>query len=81
MEILWIIPAALIGGILGRMVWYPLPKHIRDWAYPFYDCMQCVGQEEWRGCYCSYNDAYGPCDPYGSWYNRVARWFVDRRRR
>jgi hypothetical protein len=28
--------------------------------YPPYDCQQCVGQEEWRGCYCAYYGAPAP---------------------
>ena len=29
-------------------------------AWPAYECELCVGQEEWRGCYCAYHGASAP---------------------
>lgn len=49
----------------GRATWAGTPadmlkRQVRVWLYPYYDCQQCVGQEEWQGCYCAYYEAVAP---------------------
>lgn len=48
----------------------------RELAYPYYPCQLCVGQEEWRGCYCSYHGAYAPGSGAAPWWVRILRKFV-----
>ncbi len=51
-------------------------------AYPYYECEDCIGVcfdgGHFRGCYCDYYKAYGPCDDHGRWWNRAARWLHTR---
>lgn len=45
-----------------------------NWAWPFYDCELCVGQEYWQGCYCAYYEADGPCSPYTPLWRMALRY-------
>lgn len=82
-------PAAMMRGGVGSWHWTgrapyaPTPwdmlrGHVRRLLWPSYNCRQCVGQEEWRGCYCAYYGAPGPGEgPSGArvWARGLAqRW-------
>lgn len=58
--------------------WPWLLRLLRAFAFPYYMCEQCVGQESWQGCYCAYYDAMGPCDMWRSPQREFARRLVCR---
>ena len=37
-----------------------LHRLIFDFAWPRYECCQCVGQDYWQGCECDYRGAIAP---------------------
>lgn len=51
-------------------------RKVYDLAYPPYDCEQCVGQEPWQGCYCSYHGAVAPGENHVEWWRGLLRRFV-----
>jgi hypothetical protein len=68
-------PAIPASQWTGRGPWAGSPmdvlrRHVRKALYPSYACEQCVGQEEWQGCYCAYYGAPAPnCGP-----SRLRHW-------
>lgn len=47
-----------------HMSW--LHRALYDYAYPDYECEQCVGQYLWAGCECHHHGLPGPCVEIGA---------------
>lgn len=48
---------------LPRQVWTQLDWWLADFGWPFFECGNCIGMQEY-GCYCAYHDAIAPgCGP------------------
>jgi hypothetical protein len=74
----------ITNGVFGSAHWtgrrhgLSPAEMLRGWLrtrlYPSYECEQCVGQEPWRGCYCSYYGATAPGEgpgPIRAWLRRA----------
>lgn len=51
------------GGELGPWLGWRLKRL----AWPYYACEQCVGQDRYTGCYCSYHGCVHPCEGPAMW--------------
>ena len=50
-----------------------MKRSLYNWAWPSFECQQCVGQEYWQGCYCDYYGASCPGGPGPEWWRLLLR--------